>query len=104
MNDHAKDESMPEDGGGIGGMVGRALRSVGRQVSEARESFGAARRTAESGLPLDSDGRAKVVCRRHAEERSVRLDAESRPHCFDADHPDCQGCVEDIRDGSIETW
>jgi hypothetical protein len=34
----------------------------------------------------------------------VSLDEEGRPTCFDPEHPDCRGCVEDIEDGSIETW
>jgi hypothetical protein len=85
-------------------IIRTALRSAGRQLKEARAAFDAARRTAAADLPQDEDGRAKVVCRRYAERRSVRLDERARPHCFDADHPDCQGCVEDVRDGSVETW
>jgi len=85
-------------------LIGRALRSAGRQLREARDAFDAARRTAEADLPQDEHGRAKIVCRRHAEQRAVRLDEGARPHCFDADHPDCQGCLEDVRDGSVETW
>jgi hypothetical protein len=45
-----------------------------------------------------------MVCRRHAERRAVELDADARPICFEADHPDCEGCVEDIRAGRVETW
>jgi hypothetical protein len=89
---------------GDGSFIGRALRSAGRQLQEARDAFDAARRTAAADLPQDAVGRAKIVCRRYAERRSVGLDEESRPHCFDPEHPDCQGCLEDVRDGSVETW
>jgi len=81
-----------------------ALRSVGNQLSEAKRAFGDSKRAAEAGLPRDADGRARIVCRRHAERRAVSLDSAARPECFDPDHPDCQGCVEDIADDSIETW
>ena len=50
------------------------------------------------------EGRARIVCRRYAERRAVSLDERLRPVCYDADHPDCQGCVEDIDAGTIETW
>ncbi len=54
--------------------------------------------------PTDESGRVKLVCRRYAEKRAVDLDSENRPACFEADHPDCVGCVEDLHDGRIETW
>ncbi|WP_276273441.1 DUF7091 family protein [Haloarcula litorea] len=81
-----------------------AVRSVGTQLSEAKRAYADGKRAALAGLPRDEDGRARVVCRRHAERRAVSLDPQARPDCFDADHPDCRGCVEDIRDGSVETW
>jgi hypothetical protein len=80
------------------------LRSVGRQYEQAKLSYGSARASALADLPTDDEGRARIVCRRFAEQREVHLDSEARPACFDADHPDCQGCLEDIRDGRIETW
>ncbi len=80
------------------------LRSAGRQVARARQAYADGRSTARQGLPRDDDGRAKIVCRRHAERRAVALDGAGRPHCFDADHPDCRGCAEDVRDGCVETW
>lgn len=46
----------------------------------------------------------RIVCRRYAEKRAVTLDEEGCPACFDADHPDCEGCVEDLYAGTIETW
>ena len=80
------------------------IRSVGRQYADAKRAYSNARRSALADLPQDDDGRARIVCRRHAERRAVELDAEARPACFDPDHPDCEGCVRDVRDGRIETW
>jgi hypothetical protein len=80
------------------------MHSVGRQYEEAKQGYRDGRNHARAGLPRDADGRAKVVCRRYAEKRAVRLDEALHPHCFDADSQDCQGCVEDIRAGVIETW
>jgi hypothetical protein len=80
------------------------LRGAGRQYAEARRAYGSARASALADLPTDDRGRARIVCRRHADRRAVELDGESRPACFDADHPDCQGCLEDIREGHVETW
>jgi hypothetical protein len=78
------------------------LRAAGRTYARTRRSFQEGRN--EGSIPEDERGRAKIVCRRYAERRAVELDAEKRPACFDPDHPDCQGCVEDIRKGRIETW
>jgi len=80
------------------------LRSAGQQVEEARQAYESARKRALADLPTDDEGRARIVCRRHAERRAVDLDEEARPVCYDADHVDCRGCVEDIREGRIETW
>jgi hypothetical protein len=80
------------------------LRGAGRQYAEARRAFQEARTEAVAELPTDDSGRARLVCRRFAEQRAVEVDAEARPACFEADHPDCEGCVEDIRDGCVETW
>lgn len=80
----------------------RKLRAAGRTYERSRRSFGEGRN--EGQIPEDEQGRAKIVCRRYAEHRAVQLDDEYRPACFDPDHPDCQGCVEDVRDGRIETW
>jgi hypothetical protein len=80
------------------------LRSAGRQVGEARRAYRGAKRAAEADLPVDDEGKARIVCRRYAERRAVELDAECRPACFDAAHRDCRGCVEDIREGVVETW
>jgi len=78
------------------------LRSAGRTLAKAESAYRAGRRT--STLPTDEAGRARIVCRRYAERRAVELDEEGRPDCYDPDHPDCQGCVEDVDAGVIETW
>jgi hypothetical protein len=80
------------------------LRSAGRQLAEARAAYSDAKRSALADLPQDSDGKARLVCRRHADQRAVRLDDQGRPSCYDAAHPDCQGCAEDVQDGTVETW
>jgi len=80
------------------------LRSAGRQVSEAKRAYRRARRAARADLPTDEDGRARLVCRRYAERRAVAVDDEGRPACFDPASQDCRGCVEDIREGTVETW
>jgi hypothetical protein len=96
------------DGDGEDGTVGRALkrlfRSAGRQYGEATENFRRARTGAIADLPTDDEGRVRLVCRRHAERRAVALDEAARPACFDPDHRDCRGCVEDVREGCVETW
>ena len=80
------------------------LRSAGRQYAEARYAYETAKDVAAADLPVDEAGRARIVCRRYAEKRAVELDEGFRPACFDADHQDCRGCVEDIRDGRVQTW
>lgn len=80
------------------------IRSAGRQVADAKRAYASARRAALADLPQNDDGKARIVCRRYAERRAVELDTEARPACFDPDHPDCEGCVRDVRDGRIETW
>ena len=80
------------------------LHSAGKQYEEAKRAYSDAQTAARSGLPTDEEGRARIVCRRYAEKRSVSLDEAGRPACYDADHRDCRGCVEDIREDRIETW
>lgn len=77
-------------------------RSTDSQLEEARRAYEAGRNA--SNLPADEHGRVQIVCRRHTERRAVALDDEHRPACFEEDHPDCVGCVEDIHAGRIETW
>lgn len=79
------------------------LRGVGRRVEEARTAYHEGQAAAYD-LPTDEDGRGRIVCRRYAERRAVSVDAKGRPSCFDADHPDCRGCAEDVREGVVETW
>jgi len=86
------------------------LRTLGRGYERTRRAYTEGKVDGEGGsgsaakLPVDEAGRAKLVCRRYAEKRAVALDSEEKPACFDPDHTDCVGCVEDIRDGLIETW
>jgi len=95
---------MAEDGQRLSRFLRSGLESAGRQLAEARRAYENAKHAARSDLPLAEDGRARIVCRRHAERRAVRVDGDGRPECVDSAHPDCRGCVEDIRSGTIETW
>lgn len=80
------------------------LRSAGEQYAQAADAYRRARNAAAFDLPLDDDGNARIVCRRYAEQRAVAVDGDGRPDCYEPDHPDCEGCVEDIVDGRVETW
>jgi len=80
------------------------LHSAGKQFEAARRAYSDAKSAALADLPTDEEGRARIVCRRHAEKRAVSLDEEARPACYDPEHRDCRGCVEDIREDRIETW
>lgn len=80
------------------------LHSAGKQYEAAKRAYSDARTAATVDLPTDDDGRARIVCRRYAEKRRVSLDEAARPHCYEADHRDCRGCAEDIRNGCVETW
>jgi hypothetical protein len=87
------------------GLFHRAARVAGRTVAESRRAFDEGRHGGQMPeLPTDEEGRSRIVCRRYAEKRAVELDAAGRPACYDADHPDCEGCVEDVREGRVETW
>lgn len=79
------------------------LRGVGRRIEETRVAYSEGQAAAWD-LPTDGEGNAKLVCRRFAEKRAVDVDSKGRPSCFDADHPDCRGCAEDVREGVVETW
>ena len=95
---------MADDDARLERFISGTIRSVGNQLSGAKRAYSDGKRAAMAGLPRDDDGRARIVCRRHADRRAVSLDERGRPECFDPDHPDCQGCVEDIDEGTIETW
>jgi hypothetical protein len=89
--------------------VRTTFRTAGRRYAEARSAYHEGRDSADGGsdefdLPRDDEGNARLVCRRYAEKRAVAVDAEGHPACFDPDHPDCQGCAEDVREGVVETW
>ncbi|MEZ3142427.1 hypothetical protein [Halobaculum sp. MBLA0143] len=85
-------------------------RRAGRQYAESRSAYREARDAAERvdprefDLPADADGDARIVCRRYAERRSVPVDANGRPACFEAGVDDCEGCAEDIREGRVQTY
>lgn len=86
------------------------LRDAGRQYERARRAYTDGQTSVldeppvPGPIPTDEAGRARIVCRRYAERRAVELDTEHRPNCFEAGHVDCEGCVEDIRAGTIEVW
>lgn len=86
------------------------LREFGKEYERTRRAYAEGKREADessdaaSALPVDEEGRLRLVCRRYAEKRAVAVDEAARPACFDADHVDCVGCVEDIRAGVVETW
>jgi len=75
------------------------FQDVGRQYQEARHAFVEARREAAG-----EETTRRIVCRRYAERREVLVGSRGRPDCFETGHPDCEGCVEDLRAGRIETW
>ncbi|SFF81391.1 hypothetical protein SAMN04488063_0394 [Halopelagius inordinatus] len=82
------------------------FRAAGRKYARTKRAYDEGRTDADGGfdLPRDDEGRTKLVCRRYAERRSVAVDDDGRPECFEAGHPDCVGCAEDIRTGVVETW
>lgn len=92
------------DGGWFGRVIKSKLRGAGRTAERSRAAYTAGKTDARQSLPTDDDGRARIVCRRYAEERAVEIDDEGRPECFDGGHADCRGCAEDVRDGRVETW
>lgn len=79
-----------------------AARNAGRRFAEARRAYREGRQDAD--LPEDDEGRVRIVCRRHADRRAVALDGAGRPACYEAGHPDCEGCAADVREGVAETW
>lgn len=84
--------------------VREKFRAAGRQYARAKRAYGEGKGEFRADLPVDEEGRARLVCRRHAERRAVAVDADGRPACFEAGHPDCEGCAEDVRNGVVETW
>lgn len=88
----------------LGRFLRTKIRTAGREYENARRAYQNARSSTLARLPTDEEGRARIVCRRYAEQRAVSFDGKGQPACFDPDHQDCQGCLEDIREGYIETW
>lgn len=88
----------------LGRFLRTKLQNAGKQYETIRKEFATGRAEEIAELSQDESGRVKIVCRRYAEKRSVRLDGDGRPTCFESGHTDCEGCVEDIDDGCIETW
>jgi hypothetical protein len=86
----------------IGRAVRRIARTAGRRYAETRRAYREGHATAD--LPTDEEGRVRIVCRRAAERRAVALDDAGRPACYEGGHPDCEGCVEDVAEGVVETW
>lgn len=95
---------MAEEPDRLPRFVRSTLQSAGRQLAEAKRAYEIAKVSAQSDLPQEKDGRARLVCRRYADQRAVQIDERGRPACFDAEHPDCQGCREDVLNGTVETW
>lgn len=94
-----------DDRGRLARVLRRSAREAGRRYERARQAYWAAHdETLGDGLPTDRRGRARLVCRRYADRRAVAVDAAGRPACFDAGHPDCEGCREDVLRGRVETW
>lgn len=79
------------------------LRSAGRTVETSRRAYLEGKAEGSANVPTDAHGRAKIVCRRYAEKRAVELDGPY-PDCYESGHPDCEGCVEDVREHRVETW
>jgi len=104
FSERRPDEKTMTDPDRLSRFLRTKANAAGRQYERARRAYGSARVSALADLPTDEEGQARIVCRRYAERRAVPLDDEARPACFDPDHPDCRGCLEDVRDGRIETW
>ena len=93
-------------------VIRQQLRKAGRQFEAAKRAYeegqvdasDAGEAAARYDLPTDETGRARIVCRRHAERRTVEVDESGRPACFEAGHADCEGCAADVRAGRVETW
>jgi hypothetical protein len=86
---------------GLGEWVKRTARRAGRTLERARKEYTEGR--AAGSLPTDEQGRARIVCRRYAEQRAVRIE-DGRPDCFESGNADCESCARDVRDGYVETW
>jgi hypothetical protein len=99
----AEDGDRDGNGDPLSEFLQSKLQAAGRQYAEARRAYSRAKAEALVDVATDEEGRARIVCRRYAEQRAVDLDGDGRPSCYE-DHPDCEGCVEDISEGVVETW
>ncbi|MFB6106925.1 MAG: hypothetical protein ABEJ70_08125 [Halobacteriaceae archaeon] len=88
-----------DDRSGVAGRVARYAREAGRQYAAARRAY----REGRAAGDASDTGAVRIVCRRHADRREVAVE-DGRPACFEADHPDCEGCAADLHDGCVETW
>jgi hypothetical protein len=85
----------------LGSLFRSAARKAGRTVGAVDDEFSEGR--IEGALPQDEAGQVKIVCRRYAERRAVELDS-GVPTCHEEGIPDCESCLEDLEDGTVETW
>ena len=85
----------------FGGLVRNAARQAGRTIGAVSRQFAGGK--AEGALPQDDSGRVKIVCRRYVEKRAVTIEGGA-PECYEPNNSDCESCLEDVQDGTVETW
>mgnify|MGYP000515272474 CR=1 FL=1 len=85
----------------LGHWLRNAARKAGRTVGAVGTQFTGGH--IEGRLPQDETGKVRIVCRRHAERRAVTLE-DGTPTCYEPTNPDCESCLADLADGTIETW
>jgi len=90
-----------EEESGSRGFLGN-IKNARTQLGDAKDAFSNAR--GAGSLPTDEEGRVRLVCRRYEERRLAPLDDKGRPSCYEAGNEACEGCVEAVRDGSVDTW
>lgn len=84
--------------------LARFVRIRARQAGQTYERARQAYHEGRTDVVGDEYEHRRIVCRRHAERRTVTVDTGGRPDCFDPDHLDCAGCREDILADRVETW
>ena len=89
------------DGNRVARFIRLRARLAGRTYERARHAY---RSGHDEVIATEDPEEQHIVCRRFAERRIVVVDTTGRPHCFEGNHPDCEGCREDIIAGRIETW
>ncbi len=61
-------------------IIRSAARNAGKRYEEAKRAYRDGRDSSPAhSLPRDGEGRAKIVCRRHAERRAVAVDGRVVP-------------------------